>query len=84
MSRETDLRTSESDVFEVLLRELGERERRILEKLESVAKKQSDLERKIDKWETSLFVLQWLAGVTAGVVGAVAVSATFIKEHVHL
>lgn len=84
MSRDNELRASESEVCELLLRELGDRERRILEKLESVAKKQSDLERKIDKWETSLFVLQWLAGVTAGVVGAVAVAATFIKEHVHL
>lgn len=76
-------RAANNDVMEILLRELGDRERRILEKLEAVSKQQNDLKMKIDKWETSLFVLQWLAGVTAGVVGAITVSATFIKEHVH-
>ena len=72
------------EVVELLRAEMAKCNDKTHEKLDAMAAKQAILEKKIDRWETSLYVIQWVAGLTVGIVAAIAAVMAWAKDHLRI
>ncbi len=69
------------NALQIIRSELEERDRRLHYRIEKLYDEQSETKEKIARWETSAAVIRWAAITTVGILGALATTYDWLKEH---